>query len=106
MYTWKVFVSLCWLCMLRTWACHVHNCELYLKHCAVSRCAVSCCAVLRVRYTGEDGFELSIPNTHMVQLAEALVADPEVRAATHPNPCTHLILTRQDTHPPSVGGLA
>lgn len=30
-------------------------------------------------YTGEDGFELSIPNTHMVQLAEALVADPEVR---------------------------
>jgi glycine cleavage system aminomethyltransferase T len=31
------------------------------------------------RYTGEDGFELSIPNTHMVQLAEALVADPEVR---------------------------
>jgi glycine cleavage system aminomethyltransferase T len=33
----------------------------------------ACC-----RYTGEDGFELSIPNDHMVKLAEALVANPEV----------------------------
>jgi len=39
------------------------------------------CWVTRTGYTGEDGFELSIPNTHMVQLAEAMVADPEVRLA-------------------------
>jgi glycine cleavage system aminomethyltransferase T len=33
-----------------------------------------CCS-----YTGEDGFELSIPNSSMNAIAEALVADPEVR---------------------------
>lgn len=31
------------------------------------------------RYTGEDGFELSIPNTHIKEIAEALVSDAEVR---------------------------
>ena len=39
-------------------------------------CCCPCCPSLS--YTGEDGFELSIPNSHMVQLAEAMVADPEV----------------------------
>jgi hypothetical protein len=29
-------------------------------------------------YTGEDGFELSIPNSGMLTIAEKLVADPEV----------------------------
>ncbi|KAF6248527.1 hypothetical protein COO60DRAFT_1706973 [Scenedesmus sp. NREL 46B-D3] len=37
------------------------------------------CWVTRTGYTGEDGFELSIPNSGMNQIAEALVADPEVR---------------------------
>jgi hypothetical protein len=50
--------------------------------------AACCCLLLllllllllpSLSYTGEDGFELSIPNSHMVQLAEAMVADPEVR---------------------------
>jgi glycine cleavage system aminomethyltransferase T len=45
--------------------------------CALFVPALYCCCV---RYTGEDGFELSIPNDHMVKLAEALVANPEVRA--------------------------
>lgn len=31
------------------------------------------------RYTGEDGFELSIPNTHLQEVAEAFVSNPEVR---------------------------
>jgi hypothetical protein len=34
---------------------------------------------LTCSYTGEDGFELSIPNSGMNTIAEALVADPEVR---------------------------
>ena len=38
----------------------------------------SCPACLH-RYTGEDGFELSIPNDHAVQLATALVGDERVR---------------------------
>jgi aminomethyltransferase len=33
------------------------------------------------RYTGEDGFEISCPNTHILQLAEQLVANSEVRLA-------------------------
>jgi glycine cleavage system aminomethyltransferase T len=36
--------------------------------------------LLRRSYTGEDGFELSIPNSGMNTIAEALVADPEVRS--------------------------
>jgi glycine cleavage system aminomethyltransferase T len=31
------------------------------------------------RYTGEDGFEISVPNSHAVALAEKLVADKRVR---------------------------
>ena len=31
------------------------------------------------RYTGEDGFELSIPDEDAVRIAEKLVASPEVR---------------------------
>lgn len=32
------------------------------------------------RYTGEDGFEISVPNSGVQQLADKLVADSEVRA--------------------------
>jgi hypothetical protein len=70
----SVLVVICWLLNVK---------RLLLYWCvscsARQGLAVSCSAVLHVRYTGEDGFELSIPNTHMLQLAEALVADPEVR---------------------------
>ena len=31
------------------------------------------------RYTGEDGFELSIPSSQVLQVAETLVADDRVR---------------------------
>eukprot|EP00878_Enallax_costatus_P000985 GHUV01001117.1.p1 GENE.GHUV01001117.1~~GHUV01001117.1.p1 ORF type:complete len:412 (+),score=112.07 GHUV01001117.1:159-1394(+) len=37
------------------------------------------CWITRTGYTGEDGFELSIPNTHLPEIAEAFVSDPEVR---------------------------
>jgi len=37
------------------------------------------CWVTRTGYTGEDGFEISIPNSRSNELAEALVANPEVR---------------------------
>ena len=39
------------------------------------------CLVTRSGYTGEDGFEISVPNSHAVALAEALLAQPEVKPA-------------------------
>jgi aminomethyltransferase len=38
------------------------------------------CLVTRSGYTGEDGFEISVPNTHCETLAKALLAAPNVQA--------------------------
>eukprot|EP00955_Chlamydomonas_euryale_P030822 324334-Chlamydomonas_euryale.AAC.9 len=35
--------------------------------------------VTRTGYTGEDGFEISVPNSQIVKLAEALLAQPDVK---------------------------
>jgi aminomethyltransferase len=39
------------------------------------------CFVTRSGYTGEDGFEISVPAEHAVTLAESLLAQPEVQPA-------------------------
>ena len=39
------------------------------------------CFVTRSGYTGEDGFEISVPNEQAVALAQALLAQPEVKPA-------------------------
>ena len=39
------------------------------------------CFVTRSGYTGEDGFEISVPAAHAATLAEALLAQPEVKPA-------------------------
>jgi aminomethyltransferase len=39
------------------------------------------CFVTRSGYTGEDGFEISVPSGHAVALARALLAQPEVQPA-------------------------
>jgi aminomethyltransferase len=39
------------------------------------------CFVTRSGYTGEDGFEISVPAAHATVLAEALLAQPEVKPA-------------------------
>ncbi|MEO8299160.1 MAG: glycine cleavage system aminomethyltransferase GcvT [Burkholderiales bacterium] len=39
------------------------------------------CFVTRSGYTGEDGFEISVPASHAVALARSLLAQPEVRPA-------------------------
>ncbi len=39
------------------------------------------CFVTRSGYTGEDGFEISVPATHAEALAESLLAQPEVKPA-------------------------
>lgn len=37
--------------------------------------------ISRAGYTGEDGFELSVPASHVEQLADALIKQPEVKPA-------------------------
>lgn len=39
------------------------------------------CGVTRSGYTGEDGFEISLPGSQAIALAEALLAEPEVAPA-------------------------
>ena len=39
------------------------------------------CFVTRSGYTGEDGFEISVPASHAIALARCLLAQPEVQAA-------------------------
>ncbi len=39
------------------------------------------CFVTRSGYTGEDGFEISVPATHAIALARTLLGQPEVQAA-------------------------
>ncbi len=39
------------------------------------------CFVTRSGYTGEDGFEISVPTEHAITLAELLLAQPEVKPA-------------------------
>ncbi len=39
------------------------------------------CLISRSGYTGEDGFEISVSNSHAITLAESLLAHPEVEAA-------------------------
>lgn len=39
------------------------------------------CYLTRTGYTGEDGFEISAPNSHAVALAEALVSNDKVKLA-------------------------
>jgi aminomethyltransferase len=38
------------------------------------------CFISRSGYTGEDGFEISVPNSHAVELARLLLAQTEVQA--------------------------
>jgi aminomethyltransferase len=45
------------------------------------------CLVTRSGYTGEDGFEISMPSTHCDALARALLAAPNVQAHEQPAVC-------------------
>mmetsp|Transcript_61437 Transcript_61437/g.139077 ORF Transcript_61437/g.139077 Transcript_61437/m.139077 type:complete len:205 (+) Transcript_61437:184-798(+) len=42
---------------------------------------ISGCRLTRCGYTGEDGFELSVPNAEAAKLAEAILADASVKPA-------------------------
>ena len=39
------------------------------------------CGITRSGYTGEDGYELTVPGEHAVKLAHTLLAEPEVKPA-------------------------
>jgi aminomethyltransferase len=49
--------------------------------CGVFDVAGAACLVSRSGYTGEDGFEISVPSADAIKLAQALLAQPEVRPA-------------------------
>ena len=53
--------------------------DLKFMHARSARLAGIECGVSRCGYTGEDGFEISVPASHAVALAEALLAHPAVR---------------------------
>jgi aminomethyltransferase len=55
--------------------------ELGFMSGGVFELAGATCFVTRSGYTGEDGFEISVPEAQAVTLAEALLAQPEVRPA-------------------------
>jgi len=55
--------------------------ELHFMHGGVFELAGAPCFVTRSGYTGEDGFEISVPAENATALAEALLAQPEVRPA-------------------------
>jgi aminomethyltransferase len=55
--------------------------EMVFMQGGVFELAGASCFVTRSGYTGEDGFEISVPETHAVALAEQLLAQPEVRPA-------------------------
>jgi len=48
---------------------------------AAVKCAGVECTVSRSGYTGEDGFEISVPSTHAEMLAKQLLAQPAVKWA-------------------------
>jgi len=53
--------------------------DLKFMHARCVNLAGTECCVTRSGYTGEDGFEISVPATHAVALASALLAHPAVR---------------------------
>lgn len=53
--------------------------SLQFMHARVVRLAGIECVVTRSGYTGEDGFEISVPANHAIALARALLAHPAVR---------------------------
>jgi len=53
----------------------------FLKGFDTTLAGIPGCRLTRCGYTGEDGFELSVPDSGAVQLAEALLKDPTVKPA-------------------------
>jgi len=55
--------------------------KFYFLNGTLAKVAGIPCRVTRCGYTGEDGFEISVPHERAVELAEKLVADQDVRLA-------------------------
>lgn len=53
----------------------------FLKGFDTTLAGIDGCRLTRCGYTGEDGFELSVPHAGAVALAEALLQDPSVKPA-------------------------
>ncbi len=60
---------------------HAGVADLVFMTGGVFELAGAACFVTRSGYTGEDGFEISVPQEHATTLAEALLAQPEVKPA-------------------------
>lgn len=56
--------------------------KLYFMHSTTATiCGVPDCRINRCGYTGEDGFEISVPSDRVETIAESLVANGDVKLA-------------------------
>jgi len=60
---------------------HAHVAELYFLRMATIEIMGAVCWVSRSGYTGEDGFEISLPASDALRIAEALLEDPSLAPA-------------------------
>jgi len=56
--------------------------KLYFMHSTIATvCGVPDCRINRCGYTGEDGFEISVPSDWVEMIAESFIANADVKLA-------------------------
>lgn len=53
----------------------------FMESITATVCGVPNCRITRCGYTGEDGFEISVPSDQVEKVAESLIANNDVKLA-------------------------